>query len=199
MIRKQANRPHVVPGQPFQNYWFPPKGVRDYGLPVNEEKLAEIKQGYQEWDMNAYLPADTLSWCHEALETCGFQLPITEYARDAKQEILHKNAYLVLRAEITHHLKTTSNTAPRLGLLENPTGAYDWVPHPDVAVGLEEARLKDYNDQDGVHFTNEGRDTGLRDGDLDWGLSDDEDGNEEMEELGFMVEDVHFQKDPNGI
>jgi hypothetical protein len=45
-----------------------------------------------------------------------------------------------------HYISTTSNLTPKLGLLPLPISAYDWVPYPDVAMGLVEARAKDYND-----------------------------------------------------
>ena len=56
----------------------------------------------------------------------------------------------MLQDEITHHILTTSNLIPKLGLLLLPISAYNWVPHPEIAMGLAEARAKDYNDQDGV-------------------------------------------------
>jgi hypothetical protein len=38
------------------------------------------------------------------------------------------------------------NTCLKLGLLLIPKGVYDWNLLLEVAMGLEEARLKDYND-----------------------------------------------------
>jgi hypothetical protein len=56
LIRKQPNRPHIVPGQPFQNYMFSEQmGVRDYGIPINIDKLNELREGYASYDKDAYL------------------------------------------------------------------------------------------------------------------------------------------------
>jgi len=58
--------------------------------------------------------------------------------------------YIYLRESINDHLINTKNTSPKLGLLSTPKGIYDWNPSLEVAIGLEEARLKDYNNQDSV-------------------------------------------------
>ena len=48
IIRKQPNRPHVVCGQPFQNYFFLKEGVKYYSILVNTNKLRELRKGYKE-------------------------------------------------------------------------------------------------------------------------------------------------------
>jgi hypothetical protein len=62
-------------------------------------------------------------------------------------------------------------------------------------VGLEEARLKDYNDQDGIQFVNEGRDASCRDEDLIYIGSDDE---AEVENnaggTGFTIDGTTFDR-----
>jgi hypothetical protein len=196
IIRKQPNRPHVVCGQPFQNYFFPKEGVKCYGIPVDIDKLRELRKGYEEWDINAYLPKDTLQFCQEYLVKAGFTLPITESSRDASGDIAHLPAYLMLRDEITHHISTTSNLIPKLGLLPLPIGAYDWVPHPEVAIGLAEARAKDYNDQDGVQFMNEGRD--VLDSDRDFvHFPDSDEENEDLEIANELrIEGTSFRRVP---
>ena len=60
IIRKQPNYLHVVCGQLFQNYFFPKEGVKCYSILVNTNKLRELRKGYEEWDINAYLLKDTL-------------------------------------------------------------------------------------------------------------------------------------------
>jgi hypothetical protein len=196
LIRKQPNRPHIVPGQPFQNYMFSEqKGVRDYGIPINIDKLNELREGYASYDKDAYLPEVTLEWCEQELKNAGFILPITESTRDSNGEINHLSAYIYLRESITDHLINTKNARPKLGLLLTPKGVYNWNPLPEVAVGLEEARLKDYNDQDGIQFVNEGRDASCRDEDLIYIGSDDE---AEVENnaggTGFTVDGTTFDR-----
>jgi hypothetical protein len=38
-------------------------GVRDYGIPINIDKLNELREGYASYDKDAYLPEVTLEWC----------------------------------------------------------------------------------------------------------------------------------------
>jgi len=43
-IRRQHNRPYVVPGQPWKLYHYPPQFVTDYRQPVRDEYLTGFKQ-----------------------------------------------------------------------------------------------------------------------------------------------------------
>ena len=43
-IRRQHNRPHVIPGQPWKLYHYPPQSVEDYRQPVRDEYLEGFKQ-----------------------------------------------------------------------------------------------------------------------------------------------------------
>jgi hypothetical protein len=62
-------------------------------------------------------------------------------------------------------------------------------------VGLEEARLKDYNDQDGVQFVNEGRDASCRDKDLHYISSEDEaEVEDNAEDTRFTVDGITFDR-----
>jgi hypothetical protein len=56
-----------------------------------------------------------------------------------------------------YYILITSNLVPKLGLLLLPISVYNWVPYPDITIGLIEARAKDYNNQDGMQFVNKGR------------------------------------------
>jgi hypothetical protein len=57
LIRKQPNYPYIVPGQPFQNYMFLEQmGVRDYGIPININKLNKLYKGYASYNKDIYLP-----------------------------------------------------------------------------------------------------------------------------------------------
>jgi hypothetical protein len=38
-------------------------GVRDYGIPINIDKLNELREGYTSYDKDAYLPEVILEWC----------------------------------------------------------------------------------------------------------------------------------------
>ncbi|KAF1974177.1 hypothetical protein BU23DRAFT_567696 [Bimuria novae-zelandiae CBS 107.79] len=62
-IRKQANRQNAVVGKPFMLYHYPGSHVQNWGIPFNSEQLRTIKEGVGEWEIDAYLPSETLSWC----------------------------------------------------------------------------------------------------------------------------------------
>lgn len=50
-IRKQKNRPHVVHGKPYMNYHLPSDGVRNLGLPVDQELLKTLQNEVKDWGM----------------------------------------------------------------------------------------------------------------------------------------------------
>jgi hypothetical protein len=50
-IRKQPNRPHLVPGKPFMNYNFPPEGVQDQGIQCKMDLLKTLQKDVREWGM----------------------------------------------------------------------------------------------------------------------------------------------------
>ena len=121
-------------------------GVQDYGIPINIDKLNELREGYTSYDKDVYLPEVILKWCEQELKDAGFILPITEFTRNSKGDLNYSSAYIYLRESINDYLINTKNARLKLGLLLIPKGIYDWNPLLEVAIGLEEARLKDYND-----------------------------------------------------
>jgi hypothetical protein len=170
-------------------------GVRDYGIPIDIDKLNALCKGYASYDKDVYLPEVTLEWCEQELKDADFILPIIETTRDSNGELNHLSAYIYLRESITDYLINTKNARLKLGLLSIPKGVYDWNPLLEVAVGLEEARLKDYNDQDGIQFVNEGRDAGCRDEDLIYIGSDDEaEVEDNMGSTRFTVDGTTFNR-----
>jgi hypothetical protein len=120
-------------------------GVRDYGIPININKLNELYKGYASYNKDVYLPEVILEWYKQELKDAGFILPITETTRDSNGNLNHSSIYIYLRELINDYLINIKNTRLKLGLLLIPKGIYNWNPLPEVAVGLEEARLKDYN------------------------------------------------------
>ena len=48
-IRKQRNRPNVVQGKPFHNFFYPKVPVRDYRVDCSEEKRADLQLDVQEY------------------------------------------------------------------------------------------------------------------------------------------------------
>jgi len=62
-------------------------------------------------------------------------------------------------------------------------------------VGLEEARLKDYNNQDGIQFINEGRDASYRDEDLTYISSNNEaEVEDNTEDTRFTIDSITFNR-----
>jgi hypothetical protein len=39
------------------------KGVRDYGIPININKLNKLCEGYASYNKDIYLPEVILEWC----------------------------------------------------------------------------------------------------------------------------------------
>ena len=82
-IHKQPNRPHVVHGRPFMNYFYPNDQVPWCGFPVNSDQVEKQQKDVQEFsmynhlslsitlicflDLDEYLPSATLQWCHMTL------------------------------------------------------------------------------------------------------------------------------------
>ena len=118
-----------------------------------------------------------------------------ESTRDPNRELNYPSVYIYLRELINDYLINTKNARLKLGLLLIPKGVYDWNLLPEVVVGLEEVRLKDYNDQDSVQFVNEGRDASYRDEDLYYISSEDEAELEDEAEVENNTEDTRFTID----
>jgi hypothetical protein len=121
------------------------KGVRDYSISININKLNKLYKGYTSYNKDAYLPEVILEWCKQEFKDAGFILPIAESIRDLNGEINYLSTYIYLRESITNYLINTKNICPKLGLLLIFKGVYNWNLLLEVAVELEEARLKDYN------------------------------------------------------
>ena len=170
-------------------------GVRDYSIPINIDKLNELCEGYISYDKDVYLPEVILEWCEQELKNTGFILLITECTRDANRDLNYLSAYIYLRELINNHLINTKNTRPKLGLLSIPKGIYNQNLLLEVAVGLEEARLKDYNNQDGIQFINEGRDASYRDEDLTYISSNNEaEVEDNTEDTRFTIDSITFNR-----
>jgi len=100
-------------------------GVRDYGIPINIDKLNELREGYTSYNKDAYLPEVILEWCKQELTDASFSLLITESTRDSNRELNHPSTYIYLRELINNYLINTKNARLKLGLLLTPKGVYD--------------------------------------------------------------------------
>jgi hypothetical protein len=54
-IRKQPNRPHLIPGKPFMNYNYPGNGIQNYGIKFDEDILKSLQEDVQDWGKFFYL------------------------------------------------------------------------------------------------------------------------------------------------
>ena len=71
-IRKQKSCPNLVPGKPFVNYHNPSPGVDDWKVPLDTQVHSSLMSQVEAWDMESYLPTETLKWCHGELNALGF-------------------------------------------------------------------------------------------------------------------------------
>lgn len=123
-IRKQRERPHVVSGRLFMNYYHP-EHVINHGFLVYEESLQQLRDSVQGWNMAEYLSAETLEWCQEILLGLGFDPEKPPPVRPDEAEAPFRTIYLGLRERVITHMR--SDAKPDLTLSEAPTGAFDWI------------------------------------------------------------------------
>lgn len=123
-IRKQNNRPNAVVGKPFMLYHHPGSHVQNWGVPFDNEQLRTIKERIGSWDIDEYLPQETLEWCSAALQSMGYDSTIAACSIPTDRTIPYLNIYLQLREKINFHIQ--NQFQPKLSLLNPPTGARNW-------------------------------------------------------------------------
>jgi hypothetical protein len=128
-IRKQADHPERAPGKPYMNYHHPPKGVENFGLPADAPTLQAMQQNHADYDIEEYLPPDTLRWCQAQLQQLGFdpQKPPARLPGDLQP---FRSVYLALRERAWHHEK--SGAEPRLAVCEVAQGLRGYFPSQPV-------------------------------------------------------------------
>jgi hypothetical protein len=145
-IRRQPSRPNCVPGIPSLLYEYPPPeadgtATADYAKEFPEDLRAVLASLTQEWDPDAYLPAETLDWCTKIMiDELNFDPYDPPLLSDEDIDKPHLQVYTDLRLLIQEHIK--SEALPKLGILVNPIGARDWVPD-NTAHGLEVIGLRE--------------------------------------------------------
>ncbi len=123
-IRKQPNRPNILTGKPYMLYNHPGDHVRNWGLEFDAELLRTIGSEARDWDVDAYLPAETLQWCEGQLHILGFNRITAKLATSEDRTAPFVDVYLELRRAIREHIE--SGVAPQLSTLQNPVGAHTW-------------------------------------------------------------------------
>ncbi|MGH9975674.1 MAG: hypothetical protein ACRD8Z_07540 [Nitrososphaeraceae archaeon] len=137
-IRKQPRRPTSIPGKPYMNYHYPNinrqrKGYRttqskrsqvlDYRCDFDTGLLELLEQtpldpNHINWDLNEYLPSDTLSWCHLKLSEVEFNPQDPPLIEPDNYHQPYLTVYLYLREQA--HVHWNSGDLPILQLCEAP-------------------------------------------------------------------------------
>jgi hypothetical protein len=120
-IRNQSSRSNAVPGKPFMLYHAPGPGVQDHGHPVDQERLRAMKDVQStDWDMNAYLPIETYSFCQDFFTSIDFHPPTASALEGFDIFNPCFDVYLQLRSALQAHIDTQRE--PVLSLLQSPVG-----------------------------------------------------------------------------
>ncbi|KAE9972207.1 hypothetical protein EG328_005132 [Venturia inaequalis] len=130
-IRRQKNRPNMVPGRPFVLYNIPPTGTQNYAVNLDPERMATFSALAEEYNLDEFLPRDVYNLCTQHLQSEGYFLverpPLNTLEDRSNPYIRH---YLSLRAMLRQHYE--SGQEPQLRELETPTGARIWFQDPDL-------------------------------------------------------------------
>lgn len=123
-IRKQKNRPNAVVGKPFMLYHYPGSHVQNWGVSFDASQLRTIKRDIGEWDIDGFLPPQTLEWCNEVLESLGHSSEAAARSLPTDRTAPYLEVYLQLRRRVEFHIQ--NQFQPTLSLLTTPTGARSW-------------------------------------------------------------------------
>ena len=117
-ISRQRKRDHYLPtGQPFALYYYPESGIRDYSEPVNIDLLSRLEEEVQDYDLDEYLPLNTIELYKRLLTSGGYA---TEFAYSAPD---HCEAYKFLRTAVWNFIRDGSE----INIFTQPTGAAEWI------------------------------------------------------------------------
>ena len=124
-IRYQRKREHYLPtGQPYMMYFYPESG-KDYKEPVNLEILESLELEVAEYNLDQYLPSETLLLFGKFLEEGGYP---KEYSYE---DTRHKEAYVYLRQRVWQFVQEGG----KVELFSTPSGAAEWInAHADHEV-----------------------------------------------------------------
>ena len=123
-IRPQKNRPNVVVGRPYMLYFNPPSPTENWGTSYDADMLANLESHLPQWDVTAYLPAETLAWCTARLEALGFDPYEAKLKTLKEREAPFFQVYVQLRNQIITHIE--HGEQPVLSLLPHPVGNWAW-------------------------------------------------------------------------
>ena len=120
-VRPQKNRPHVIPGKPWDLYES--DTVRNWGIPIPDssresEILRTMDEPLKDINIDDFLTLETEAWGDNYLQTIGFDWTLR--TADYTDFRPHLEVYLQLRQDIRQHID--ENRTPQLQLIEAPRG-----------------------------------------------------------------------------
>ena len=116
-IRKQRNCDHYLPtGRPNKLYHYPPEGTRDHRSKPWQPLMEKLQNDVAAYDLNDYLPVETVTMFYNILENGGFQASF-------KFNENHYDAYLYVQREVWKLLKTDGQFL----IIPKPTGVRSWI------------------------------------------------------------------------
>jgi len=133
-IRRQRLGSHYLPtGQPYLLYYYP-DSVRNYKTPVNADRLAEMEAEVKDFDLDQYLPTETLKLYAELLSAGGYP---AEYVYS---DTRHRSAYVFLCERAAAYILDGGE----INLFNSPTGAEECIRAHNTAE-IEDHRAFDYS------------------------------------------------------
>jgi hypothetical protein len=83
-----------------------------------------MKEDIGEWDINAFLPQETMDWCNGVFQSIGFDPSAAARALPLDRTAPYLDVYLQLRDQAQFHIQ--NQFQPLLSLLAAPVGARNW-------------------------------------------------------------------------
>ena len=111
-------------GKPFMLYHRPGSHVQDWGVLFDTEQLRATKNSIGEWDIDAFLPPETLNWCNGVFESLEFDTTTAARSLSPDPTAPYIEIYLLLREKIQFHIQ--NQFKPALSLLSTPLSAQNW-------------------------------------------------------------------------
>ena len=135
-IRHQRTCEHYLPtGQPYMMYFYSTSG-KDYKELVNLELLEELEAQVSDYDLDLYLPQNTLILYGDLLQEGGYPKEFSY------EDQVHKEAYVYLRERVWGFVENGGE----LELLGTQSGAAQWI-EADADHEIEQHRSHVNGDQ----------------------------------------------------
>lgn len=135
-IRRQPKRDHYLPtGKPFEMYFYP-VNAENFREPVDETILLALESEVEAYDLDPYLPIETISLYSNFLTQAN--LPIS-YTYDNPQ---HQHAYSILRQKVWQYIQNGG----AVKLFPPPTGASEWIQRSKLSYPNLQAEIDQHRD-----------------------------------------------------